>query len=108
MSGILCGYLRKYSGPDCRNLRTAISKNIDLYDLWNKNALNEGVHGPVEVRHWTKRFPQAKRLMTPQNVKRWLKEQGLEDIAKTLERTEGGEVWLTWQVDRFRSGLWGK
>jgi hypothetical protein len=107
VSGILCGYLKKYSGPQCSNLRAAIVHNVDLYNLWMENAIKEGVHGPRDVRHWTKHFPKYRSMMTPQNVKRWLREQGLEDIAATLERTEGGEVWLAWQLDRFRTGLWG-
>lgn len=108
VSGILCGYLEKYSGPQCTNLRTAITKNIDLYRLWTENAAREGVRGPREVRQWTRMFPKAQRMMTPQNVKRWLREQGHEDIAMAVEGTDGGEAWLAWQVERFRTGLWGK
>jgi hypothetical protein len=108
VSGILCGYLRKYSGPKCTNLRAAIVQNVDLYNLWIENSMKEGVRGPREVRHWTKRFPKYQRMMTPQNVKRWLREQGLDNIARTVENTEGGEQWLEWQLERFRTGLWGK
>ena len=53
-------------------------------------------------------FPKVQRMMTSQNVKRWLREQGLHDIAVTVERTDGGEEWLAWQVERFRAGLWGR
>ena len=67
VSGILCGYLRKYSGPQCVNLRAAIVHNVDLYNLWMENAMKEGVRGPREVRHWTKHFPKYQRMMTPQN-----------------------------------------
>ncbi|MGE5379308.1 MAG: hypothetical protein ACM3L5_00370 [Candidatus Saccharibacteria bacterium] len=108
VSSILCGYLKRYSGPGCTNLRTAINQNVDIYKLWVENAKAEGVRGPREVRHWTRMFPHVERMMTPQNVKRWLREQGMENIARTVETTEGGEKWLEWQVGRFRTGLWGK
>lgn len=108
VSGILCDYLEKYSGPQCSNLRAAIANNVDLYELWRENAAREGVRGPREVRQWTRMFPKVQRMMTSQNVKRWLREQGLHDIAVTVERTDGGEEWLAWQVERFRSGLWSK
>jgi hypothetical protein len=108
VSSILCSYLQKYSGPQCRNLRSAIENNVDLYRLWTENAAREGVRGPREVRQWTRMFPHVQRMMTPQNVKRWLREQGLDQIATEVERTEGGEAWLAWQVERFRVGLWGQ
>ncbi|MBI0582628.1 MAG: hypothetical protein ISF22_00215 [Methanomassiliicoccus sp.] len=108
VSGIMCSYLQKYSGPKCGNLRKAIVRNVDLYRLWTENAASEGVRGPREVRQWTKMFPKTQRLMTPQNVKRWLREQGLDEIAATVEGTEGGDAWLAWQVERFRTGLWGQ
>ena len=108
VSSILCSYLRRYSGPGCANLRTAISQNIDIYQLWVENARAEGVRGPGEVRQWARMFPHVQRMMTTQNVKRWLREQGLGNIARTVETTEGGEAWLEWQIGRFRTGLWGR
>ncbi len=108
VSSILCGYLKKYAGPGGSDLKLAINKNVDLYQLWVENARAEGVRGPREVRTWTRMFPKVQYMMTPQNVKRWLREQGLEHIARTVETTEGGEKWLAWQVERFRTGLWGK
>ncbi len=107
ISSFLCDYLKKYAGPGCANLRIAIEKNVDLYQLWVENAHAEGVRGPSEVRTWTHLFPHAQDMITPQNVKRWLRDQGLENIALTVECTEGGDKWLEWQVERFRSGLWG-
>ena len=108
VSGILCDYLERYSGPQCINLRTAIANNVYLYELWRENAAREGVRGPKEARQWARMFPKVQRMMTSQNVKRWLREQGLHDIAVTVERTDGGEEWLAWQVERFRAGLWGR
>jgi len=108
VSSILCGYFRKYAGPDCTDLRVAIDRNIDLYQLWVDNARAEGVRGPKEVRTWTRMFPDVQYMVTTQNVKRWLREQGLDDIARTVETTRGGDKWLEWQIQRFRAGLWGK
>jgi hypothetical protein len=107
VSSILCGYLRKYSGPNCTNLRTAIDQNVDLYKLWAENARAEGVRGPREVRQWTRMFPRVQYMMTAPNVKRWLREQGMENIARTVETTKGGDECLEWQVGRFRTELWG-
>lgn len=108
VSSVLCGYLKKYAGPGCADLRVAICQNVDLYQLWVENARAEGVRGPKDVRSWTRMFPKVQYMMTTKNVKRWLREQGLDNIARTVESTEGGEQWLEWQVERFRTGLWGK
>ena len=107
VSSILCGHLKKYAGPGCADLRLAISQNIDLYQLWVENARAEGVRGPREVRSWTRMFPKVQYMMTTKNVKRWLREQGLESIVRTVESTEGGDQWLEKQLARFRAGLWG-
>jgi hypothetical protein len=32
----------------------------------------------------------------------------MENIARTVETTKGGEEWLEWQVGRFRTELWGR
>jgi len=106
ISRILCGYLDRYSGPQCRNLGQAIADDLDLYGLWTENAAGEGVRRPREVRRWARMFPGVRRMMTPQNVKRWLREHGREDITLTVENSDGGEAWLAWQVERFRTGLW--
>jgi hypothetical protein len=107
VSASLCGHFKRHAGPDCADLRSAICQNVDLYQLWVDNARAEGIRGPREVRSWARMFPKVQKLMTPKNVKRWLREQGLSNIARTVETTEGGEQWLEWQLDRFRVGLWG-
>ena len=68
ISSFLCDYLRKYAGPGCANLRIAIEKNIDLYQLWVENAHAEGVRGPNEVRTWTHLFPHAQNMSTPRRT----------------------------------------
>ena len=45
------------------NLRIAIEKNVDLYQLWVENAHAEGVRGPSEVRTWTHLFPHAQDIV---------------------------------------------
>ncbi len=105
---MLCGYFKRYSGPQCVNLRKAIVNNIDIYQLWLDNARRERVWDLEEARRWTRLFPEVQNMVTPQRVKKWLKEQGLHDIVRTVENTSGGNEWLAWQVSRFRSGLWGQ
>jgi len=108
VSGIVCGYLDKYSGPRCSNLRQAIEGNVDLFQLWVDNAAREGVMDLRQARYWTRKFPKVQRMVTPGNVKRWLRQRHREDIVRTIEGTEGGEAWLEWQIGRFRTGLWGQ
>jgi hypothetical protein len=108
VSGILCNYFRRYAGPQCRDLKLAIQQNVDLYQLWVDNAESEGVRGPREVRSWARMFPKVESMVTPANLKRWLREQGMGDIARTVESTAGGEEWLAWQITRFKVGLWAK
>ena len=108
VSNIVCGYFERYAGPRCCNLRQAIVEDIDLFQLWVDNAHREGVHGLSEARQWSRRFPKVQRMVTTRNVKRWLLEQGLDDIVYTVETTAGGEEWLDWQVKRFRTGLWSQ
>jgi hypothetical protein len=108
VSGIVCDYFDKYSGPQCTNLQKAITTNVDIYQLWVDNARKEGIHDLNKARQWTHMFPKVQYMVTPLNVKRWLREQGLTKIIKTVESTDGGEEWLAWQVGRFRKGLWGQ
>lgn len=108
VSGLLCGYLRRYAGPQCANLKTAIANRTDIYQLWVENAGREGIHGLREARFWSHKFPKVQYMVTPNNVKRWLRQEGLVDIVRTVESTPGGEQWLAWQLDRFRAGLWGR
>ncbi len=106
VSNLLCNYFKIYAGPQCANLKTAIANNVDIYQLWVENAHREGVWDLREARRWTHMFPKVQSMVTPQSVKRWLKEQGLNDIVSTVENTSGGNEWLAWQVNRFRAGLW--
>lgn len=108
VSSIVCDYLKKYSGPHCVNLKTAIAQNVDVYQLWIDNAKREGVHTLNDARVWSQRFPKVQYMVTAPNVKRWLAERDLREIVRTVETTEGGEAWLKWQLERFRGGLWGK
>ncbi|WP_019177273.1 hypothetical protein [Methanomassiliicoccus luminyensis] len=108
VSNIVCGHFRKYAGPRCCNLKRAIYDDVDLFQLWVDNAPREGVHGLREARQWTRGFPKVQYMLTPDNVKRWLMEQGMRDIVCTVESTEGGEEWLDWQIRRFRTGLFGQ
>ncbi|NLI73480.1 MAG: hypothetical protein GX369_01735 [Euryarchaeota archaeon] len=106
VSNIICGYLDKYSGRECSNLREAIKENVDLYQLWIDNASREGVMGIKQARYWTRKFPKVKGMVTSSNVKRWLVEKRRHDIVLAIEETPGGQEWLEWQLGRFRSGLW--
>jgi len=108
VSNILCNYFKRYAGPQCSNLHEAIVNNVDIYQLWIENARREGVWDLREAKRWTRMFPEVRRMVTPQTVKRWLREQGLHDIVRTVEGTGGGDDWLAWQVNRFRTGLWGQ
>jgi len=108
VSSIVCGYLDKYSGAHCSNLRDAIQENTDLYQLWVDNASQEGVMDIKQARYWTRKFPKVQNMVTSDNVKRWLREKRRDDIVRTIEDTKGGEDWLEWQIGRFRSGLWGQ
>ena len=108
VSSIVVGYLDRYSGAGCSNLRLAIQENVDLFQLWVENASREGVMDLNQARFWTRKFPGVKRMVTPNNVKRWLAEKRRRDIVRAIEETAGGEAWLEWQLGRFRSGLWGQ
>lgn len=108
VSSIVCGYLDRYSGDGCSNLRSAIQDNVDLYQLWVDNASREGVMDLKQARYWTRKFPNVKRMVTSSNVKRWLAEKKRRDIVRAIEETPGGQEWLEWQLGRFRSGLWGQ
>lgn len=108
VSRIVCGYLDRYSGAGCSNLRKAIQENVDLFQLWVDNASREGVMDLKQARYWTRKFPHVKGMVTSSNVKRWLVEKRRSDIVRTIEETPGGKEWLDWQLERFRSGLWGK
>jgi hypothetical protein len=107
VSNIVCGYLDTYAGPRCNNLQRAICSRVDIYQLWVENASQEGIMDLRQARYWTRMFPQVRRMVTSQNVKRWLKAKRKYDIVRIIETTEGGDQWLEWQVGRFRSGLWG-
>ena len=108
VSGIVVGYLDRYSGSSCCNLRLAIQDNVDLYQLWVDNASREGVMDLKQARYWTRKFPKVENMVTSKNVKRWLLDKRRRDIVKAIEETAGGEAWLEWQLGRFRSGLWGQ
>lgn len=108
VSNIVCGYLDRYSGKGCSNLRLAIQENVDLYQLWVDNASKEGVMDLNQARYWTRKFPGVKRMVTSSNVKRWLAEKKRRDIVRAIDETPGGQEWLEWQLGRFRSGLWGQ
>lgn len=107
VSSIVCGYLDTYAGPRCSNLKTAIDSKVDIYQLWVENASKEGIMDLRQARYWTRKFPKVQKMVTPQNVKRWLKAKRKDDIVRIIETTEGGDQWLEWQIGRFRSGLWG-
>lgn len=108
VSSIVCGYLDRYSGNGCSNLRSAIHGNVDLYQLWVDNASKEGVMDLKQARYWTRKFPKVQGMVTSSNVKRWLVEKRRPDIVHAIDETPGGQEWLEWQLGRFRSGLWGQ
>lgn len=106
LSSIVVGAISKYAGDDCKNLRTAIALNIDIFDLWVKNYENEGLYGPDEARRWASMFPSGKNLLTASNVRIWMNEQGCSHVVEALNTIPGGDKWLRQTLDSFKRGLW--
>lgn len=104
--GMVCGYLRQYAGQNCQNLKVAICLNMDIFDLWVQNAEKEGIRTLADVQNMTRKAPKARNLVTTTNVRKWLLEEGMTDIIKTVDTTPGGTQWFEWTVMRFREGLW--
>lgn len=98
--------ITRYAGPKGDGLKIAICLNKDIYQLWIEEGEREGIPGLDEARRWTARAPTAWKFLTPDNIKRWLDEQGWHIYVDVIERTSGGDEWLDWTCKRFREGLW--
>lgn len=110
LPSVVVPLFRQYAGQGCKDLKIAILLNVDLYQIWVANAeaekkRNPRLWTPDEVRNVASRFRDAKGLITVENVRKWLKDQGCQDILLTVDTTPGGRAWLDKQVSRFKMEL---
>lgn len=101
---------RRYAGPGCKDLKMAILLRTDIYTVWCDNAAEEKRNNPAmmtpeDVRSIAKRFPGAKKHITSDRVRKWLHDQGCQDILVAVDATPGGRTWLERQVEAFKEGL---
>ena len=97
--------LDRYS-QDLEGLKGAILLNMDIYQLWEDKCEEEGVTSPEQARQWTRMAPDAKDLLTAQNVRIWLMREKKFGIINTIDSTAGGNEWLERTLKRFRDELW--
>lgn len=103
---LVTDYLRRYSGPGCCDLKTAIFRNIDIFELWIQYGESEGIIGVEQAIRMAKMAPNGRRLLTPENVRKWLTQERMFDIIKTIDEMPGGQKWFCWTIENFRKGLW--
>jgi hypothetical protein len=106
LPGMVVDIFRKYKGPDCKDLRTGILINVDLWRLWEINAEQYGEMTPEKARDYAGMFPNGKQMLTCENLRKWLLQEREWDIVRTIDSTPGGQAWLERTIERFREGLW--
>lgn len=104
---IVVNEITRWAGPEGKGLAIAICLNKDIYQLWIEEGEKEGVaYNLDEARGWAQKAKNAHTLLTSDNVKKWLCKNNCQHLVRVIERTSGGDAWLTWTVARFRRGLW--
>lgn len=106
---IVVNEITRYAGPEGKGLVLAICLNKDIFQLWVDEGEKEGVaYGLQEARRWAQRAPAAHKLLTCDNIKKWLCKNDCQHLVRVIESTTDGDAWLKWTVNRFREGLWDK
>lgn len=106
---IVVNEITRWAGPRGDGLIGAICMNKDIFQLWVDKGAEEGVeYGLEDARGWAAKAPQAYKLLTSTNIKKWLSMNDCQHLVRVIEQTYGGDEWLDWTINRFRVGLWGK
>ena len=106
LPGMVVDVFRRYKGEGCKDLRTGILINVDLWRVWEVNAEQCGEMTPDQARKYASMFPDGRNLLNCENLRKWLLQEREWDIVRTIDSTPGGQDWLERTIARFRDGLW--
>jgi hypothetical protein len=97
--------IRQYCGDDCRELKICVLLNVDLLALFREQQSVEGISYDT-VRSWARRFPSVEKVVTMDNLKRWLAEDCPEAVV-AIGSVAGGWLWLEMLLSRVRREFFG-
>jgi hypothetical protein len=97
--------VRQYSGDGYRQLKLCILLNIDLLAAFKGQGGVGGVSYD-QVRALTRKFPSVQKVVTVENLRRWLEEDCPEAVA-VIDRAPGGWLYMQMLIDRVRREFFG-
>ena len=105
ISTALVPLIEEYAGPDCENLKAAISDNIDIVQLYREQGQEATSWTFDRVQPIARRFKDSAHLITSANVLKWLSDAHRQDIVDVVHTERGGEEWLRLTLENVRREL---